>query len=206
MQVYLDGEQILSGRGTLRDIVESAITRAHDRGRVIIEVEADGSPVPGELLADPPDEPLEAGEIRFTSAEPRLMVRETLLQAVDALDHVERWQREAGGQISAGRLAEARESLEPALTTWRHVMLAIERSGTLLGIDVESVAAASGGRTVAEAVSELSDHLRELRRALEDQDVSMIADLLEDELNEQAHRWRNMLRALAEHVQREGAA
>lgn len=198
MKVYLDDEPMELDTPSLRDAFSSAVELAGTRGRVIVDVLIDGTPVPGDLIADPPDEPMAGDELRFTSAEPQAMVRETLMDAVDALDQVCGQQRSAGDLVMAGRVEAVPEALEQILGIWQAVVLAVQRSTELLGLDLDSLE--FGGLPVRDQIKAMGGHLSEMIRAVDQRDWSALGDALSFDLCEQAERWQGMLGELARQV------
>lgn len=205
MRVYLDNEPISVERPTLRSAFGAAIESASGRGRVIIEVLADGNPVAGELLADPPDEPIDGEELRFTSVEPWSMVHEIMHEAAEALDVACEHQRRASERILDGELDDAREHVELAISIWQQVVLALQRSGELLELDVERLEVGEPAQSIGERVRGLAGLLQELSRGAEGGDWSGLSDLLAFDLQEQAGIWKEALFSLARALRDEHA-
>jgi len=201
MDVYLDQQRITIERPTLRAAFDEAIRLSGEAGRVIVEIHADGEPLSGELLSNPPDEMLEAAELRFLTAEPRMMVREILMQAADALDQAQGDQQTAAEQIHKGDLDTARRLLEQAVSLWQMVLLAVQRGGELIEVDLLELEAVgpdgAGAGPVRNRVGKLGEDLTEIMRALENEDWSTLSDMLEDEMSSQCGLWRDTLRGLA---------
>ena len=201
MDVYLDQQQLALERPTLRAAFDEAIRLSGEAGRVIVEIHADGEPLSAELLSNPPDEMLDAAELRFLTAEPRMMVREILMQAADALDQAQGDQQSAAEQIHKGDLDTARRLLEQSVSLWQMVLLAVQRGGELIEVDLlelEAVGAdGAGAGPVRDRVGKLGEDLTEIMRALENEDWSTLSDMLEDEMSSQCGLWRDTLRGIA---------
>lgn len=198
MKVYLDNEPMELDSSSLRAAFGSAVELANGRGRVIVDVLIDGAPVPGDMIADPPDEPMAGDELRFTSAEPRAMVRETLLDAVEALDQVVVHQQEVAELVMAGKIEAVRASLESVVGIWQAVVLAIQRGSELLEIELDAMRVE--GEPLSVRISGLSERLGEVIRAVDRQDWSALADTLAFDMCEQAGAWQTMLRDLAQSI------
>ncbi len=198
MKVYLDDEPMELDAPSLRTAFGSAVELANGRGRVIVDVLIDGTPIPGDLIADPSDEPMAGEELRFTSAEPRAMVRETLLDAVEALDQVIEHQREAADLVMAGKIDSVRASLEPVVGIWQAVVLAIQRGAELLDLELDALRVE--GEPLSVRIAGLSERLGEVIRAVDRSDWSALADTLAYDMGDQAIAWQTMLQELAQSI------
>lgn len=200
MRVFLDGQPLPLERATMASALAAASEAAQARGRVVVEVHVDGTVVSDTILSDPPDEAL-GSEMKIISVEPRLLVRETLLDAADALDKAGQEQTDAAGEIQSGRVEGAMPLLQSAILKWQAVRDAVEKSASLLDIPLDSrIAGAngSGDRNLGQVVDGLAASLTEVRRTLESEDWSGLADLLAYDMSEQVRDWQDMLRSLAE--------
>jgi hypothetical protein len=197
MQVYLDGQALAVERATLASGLRAASEAAQKRGRVVVEVYVDGNLVSDTILSDPPDEVLGA-EMRMVSVEPRLLVRETLLDAAEALDKAGQEQTDAADEIQCGRVEGAMPLLQSAILKWQAVRDAVEKSASLLEIPLDSRIAGPGDRNLGQVVEGLATSLTEVRRTLESEDWSGLADLLAYDMAEQVKSWQGMLRSLAD--------
>jgi hypothetical protein len=199
MRVFLDGQPLQLERATMASALHAASDAAQARGRVVVEVKVDGAIVSDTILSDPPDEAL-GSEMKIISVEPRLLVRETLLDAVEALDRAGQEQTDAAGEIQSGRVENAMPLLQSAILKWQAVRDAVEKSASLLDIPLESRIAGPGGgeRNLGQVVEGLAASLTQVRRALESEDWSGLADLLAYDMCEQIQSWQEMLRSLAD--------
>ncbi len=204
MKVFLDEQQIEVERPSLRAAMSAAIGLANGEGRVVIEVYADGEPLPSHLLDEPSDEPLSYAELRFASAIPSVMVQQILLDAADALDRVREDQESASAQIQAGQLSDARRSLEQVVSLWQLVVLAIQRGGALLDRDLTAIEAGDPPRPIADRIGTLRTDLEGLAAALGDEDWSALSDSLEDDMGAQVDDWQDALKIMADEVAKAG--
>jgi hypothetical protein len=206
MQVLLDGEIIVVNRATLAAALEAGRAAAERRRRVVVEARLDGRPLSNEELASPPREELghDGAVIEFVSAEPRALVRVTLLELVPMLDEARQRQEQAAASITAGKLQEGLEKLGSAFEVWNAVQRAVSDGIELLGMDAGQVEVLIDGESVAVEgyIQGLSSALSEVKRALKAQDLSGLTDVLLYDLRDQAERWQELLRALAELAQR----
>lgn len=197
MQVFLDGEPLAVERATLASGLRAGSEAAQKKGRVVVEVYVDGNLVSDTLVGDPPDEAL-GSELRLVSVEPRLLVRETLLDAADALDKAGQEQTDAADEIQSGRVEDAMPLLQSAILKWQAVRDAVEKSASLLEIPLNSRVSGRGDRSLGQVVDGLAASLTDIRTSLESEDWSGLADLLAYDMAEQVKGWQDMLRSLAD--------
>ena len=200
MRIYLDETPLEDSTAlTLQDAIDD-IARRSDR--LIVLVQADGIEVPNDHLTDPPlDEPY-AQELRFTTADPALLVRETLFGASDALNDVRPTQQTVAAMIESGDTGTALGQLGSIVAVWEQVNQAWELSRQVDGTSFTSVADASktAGMDVEAATQSLNESLKELQRSLVAMDWPGLADVLTYEMDEQADQWSSLLATLARSI------
>lgn len=205
MRVTLDEKAITPAKPTLAEALRSAIEAAQAQGRIIIEVHADGAPLSDELLAAPEAHQGSIGELRLVSAEPRTLVRVTLLDAADVMEQTLKDQRAVADLLQTGEADQALARLGGIFATWQAVCDVVSKSSSLLGGQWEQLAveAQEGGKPkVLEAhLRALREDLRRIRQNVEDRDWSALADTLTEEFGHQAGQWRHILTQLAKQVQ-----
>ncbi len=205
MNVFLDGHPLRTPRPTLAGAFEAAIEATRPTGRVIIEVKADGLPLADDLVASPPDSAADHAELRFTSADPRQLVKVTLMDAADALGTAQADQLAAADLINSGQTGPALEHLRAALSTWQAVQDVLDRSTQLLGLNLSTLGgAAIPGLDPEEgftpALESLTTHLSSVRTGLAAQDWSALSDTIGYDLDAQVGVWKRLLTGLADHV------
>lgn len=202
MRVIFDNAELLNDATTLEQGLRAGTQRAEELGRLIVDVIADGEPLPGELLDDPASHVGSFAELRITSAEPAAFVRVTLMEAADALEQARAGQLLAADHIDQGRAPEAFQALGVALGVWDAVRDLVQRVSQLLGVDLTGASVVVNGEQtrVDESVASLSRQLEEVRRCVAAEDLAGLADALRYDLSEEAGRWRSLLTGLAEAV------
>ena len=202
MQVYLDDEAVIVSQPTLAAALEAGRDAAQNKGRVVIEATLDGEPIPDTLLDNPPDDPIEEAEVHFRTTDPAALVRTTLKDVGEAVEKIRPGQRHCAEQIQAGQLAEGLGSLADVLRIWEALHQTVANGSSLLGIDLDTITLSVDGNDirVTEAVDQLSTHLGSIKRAVDNQDWSDLADVLMYDLDEQAALWSGLLAQLADHI------
>jgi len=205
MRVFLDDQELPADADwSVASALHAAADAARRLRRVIIEVKGDGAPLPEPILIEPPSNDAGYQALRFRSVEPRALVRESLLEAGDALEGVAEIQRTAAEKFQVGDTETALADLTGALTVWQQVRETLERSVSMVDIDLNAVTM-SEGRTAADEVTALTHELASLKSSIETEDWVQLSDLLAYELVTRAQGWRLMLRRVAEHVRAAGA-
>lgn len=199
MRVLLDGNEIPSREPTLAAAIDAGRAAAETAGRAIIEVSVDGQPVMGDALDRPPTEPIAGAEVRLTSTDPVSLVRSTLLDAADALESTRPQHGTIAEGLQAGEAGEALQQLSATLQVWQAAQDVLTRGFVLLGRDPGAlpVPEGSGADSVNQMVELLASELREIKRALGDQDLAAVADVVGYELEPMAEHWVSLLRDAA---------
>ena len=208
MRLLLDNDVIFTPRESLALALKTGVEEAERRGRIVIEVQGDGRPLADELLAAPPDNASGIHELKLISADPRLLVAETLMQAADSLRLARQHQSAASDKFLANDTDGALDEVKNAISVWQAVRDAYEKSAQVLGTHLFEIRFDAGNgetRTAREDVDALTAALREVRDAMESQDWSALADALEYGLSGVVDRWEVMLTAISR-VIREGRA
>ncbi len=208
MRLFLDNDVIFTPRESLALALKTGVEEAERRGRIIIEVQGDGRPLTDELLTSPPDHASGIRELRLVSADPKLLVAETLMQAADSLRMARQHQTAASDRFLSNDVDAALDEVKGAFGVWQAVRDAFEKSAQVLGahlLDVSFDAGNGQTRNARDDVNALTMSLREVRDAMEAQDWSALADAMEYGLSGVVDRWEVMLTAIARAI-REGRA
>ena len=195
MRVYLD-DRLLEGAGsTLGAALETA--RAGAKGRLIVDVLADGRPVPNEHLDNPPAHSPYAGELRLATADPRALAAYALREAGDELKRSESAHTQAGELVQSGKTQEALAALVTALTAWETVQ---RTASACVAIDALMAPASRNG--VERATTELTEHLEQIKKSLHAGDWSTLADALLYDSGALIGRWTTLLDGMATELER----
>lgn len=198
MRAFLDNTEIPQEHPSQRAAFAAAIAAAEGRGRIVIEAVRDGSAVRPDDLAELPDGPGEAQEIRFISADPGQLVSVTLGEVADAMGELVAAQTALAEQIQAGEMDELGDRLTEIVEIWQAVRQSVDHATHLLGPHVQQTRVDVGGRamSVADAAPALAAALGEVQRTVREQDWSGLADVLLEDLSDQATLWRGLIGGL----------
>lgn len=201
MRIYVDDKPLAPDAMPAETTLAAALNAvgAAFADRLIVEAMADGAAVPQQDLDQPPENHPYAQELRFRTADPELLVRETLFDASDALQAIRETQQRCAALIQTGDNQTALAELGRVVGVWDQVNRAWELSraaGAGTWASPEAVSEAAGADIEA-ATGHLNDSLRDLQRALLAMDWSELADVLAFEMDEQAAAWSEMMSRLA---------
>ena len=206
MKIFVDETEAAAGGATLGAALEAARRVADERGRIIVEVWADGERIPDDDLAEPPAFEPYADEIRMVTAAPEALVVSTLLDAADALEEIKATQARAARAMQTGETTEAMQAFGDALGVWEAVRRSVGEGCALLGRSPAELLGENGRQSLTEASQALAADLTGLRDAAQQEDWSSAADILEIDLAERADTWQDILRRLASALRSEGAS
>jgi len=208
MRVLLDDRPLNAGTASIADALAAARADAEGRGRVIVEAVLDGEPLTDDQIAAPQAGSTRDSELRFVSADPAELVSSTLVGVAQSLDDAKADQAATAEHLTLGRMTEAIERLTQALRTWDAARQAVLNGTRLLGLSVETLRVRTdrGEVPLSDQVRSLTGRLAEVKRAVEAQDWSALADVMAYDLADQADRWREALLGLAEQIRQRPAA
>lgn len=197
MRVYLDNDSVPIATPTLAAALAAVRESAEKSGRVVVEVLRDGQVVPQSLLESPTDVEEPEVELRCASADPRRLVADSLRQAGVELAAARGIHTSAADAIQTGRLDDAMPHLSSAMEVWTRVYRVVIDGSSLVGLDLSTDVQ---GRPVSQSVQGLAGRLTEIKRSLQAQDWSGLADTLAYDLPDEAARWQVILNTLADRV------
>lgn len=200
MKVYLDDQPLAVSPASVAEALVAGRDAAEAGGRLVIEVHADGSPIAPELLDAPPDDNAGITELKLISTLPGPFLRITLLDAVDLLVEIRRAQSIAAHSFQTGNIEDGAPALQNALASWTLIRDVVDKASALGAINPAAVVVRTedgGERTGATYIEGLAQDFQTVRGALEIQDFTALADVLEGDLDTQAQHWMVFLAALA---------
>lgn len=195
MRVTMDGQTISEDAAGVAQALELARHKADEVGRLVIEVLADGQPA-ADLLDRLPQDPAGVAELRVTTADKSLFLRETLFDARDALDRTRADQQAAAGLVDSGEVAQALGSLRSIVEGWQLVRSVVDQAATLLDTPLHQLR--SNETPGDEVIRALASDLVSLRDAVSREDWSSLSDTLACDLDARAEQWLGLIAALTD--------
>lgn len=198
MRILLDNRETSLRADTVAVALQEASIMVERAGRMIVEVEVDGIAWDEEDLSNAAHTARHASEVRFATAHPAELLRDTLAHATDAVLNAEQIQRNAAKHLQSNREGEGLQSLLEALAIWGAVQTAVSR-GLELGV-VSRDSLRADGIDLDGAVAVLDTQLRALRDAMQSQDPTAVSDCLMYEFPTTAKRFAETLAAMTNAV------
>ncbi len=198
MRAYLDDQPLSPDPTSASDALRAGSQAAQRRGRIIVDIIADGRSIGPDELGGAARAPVD--ELRFLSADPAAVVREALTEARKLLGELRGVQTRAGDAFLMGEFEAGASHLREVVGGWQRVRAATDQAGSLLSAPIDGLVldAGDGPRPMRNEVETLAAALAELRDAIARQDVAALADLLEYDLGALARRWDRLLGAFVE--------
>lgn len=206
MKATLDGTSIQVDPPTLAAAIAAGAKAAESQGRIIVEVKADGEALSSDALSNPGGLAGACEDVVMISADPKALVRVSLLDGVEALATLKPLHAAVVDALATGNLQLALDQLREVLNTWQALQNLLEHSRALLGVDLGQVPLPEGEPGFDARAVEFVSFTRAIRDAVMNQDWSALSDTVGYDLDAAADSWSVLLRALAEHVQRMGPA
>lgn len=210
MRVLLDAAE-LPPASSIAQGLRAAAETAERNGRIVIEVHADGVPVPEDQIEHLDQREGQISELKLVTADPKSLVRVSFLDAADMLERAIQSQNAAAELLHEARFDDAMRNVGLAVSVWQMVQDVVAKGAAVLGLPLDQIEVVISERAtgleqkavpITRATEDLSVSLRNFRAAMESEDWSALADVLQFELGAHAETWKSVLRALAEHAAR----
>jgi hypothetical protein len=193
MKVLLDDMPCEVKATTVGEALDAAAALAERHGRLIVDVSVDGMQWTQSDLSSPDRTAAGAEIVRFTSAAPKELVRQTFADAADALTDADDLQRETAELLQADQRVVSLDKLNEAISIWLQVQEAIVKGSQLVGLNLDNVALP---KPIGESIGALNQRLEAVHSALASEDVIALADTLLYEFPEVVKEWRCILAEL----------
>jgi len=185
-----------------------AVQEQHIReDQVISTIRVDGEPLTAELLAEWKNRSVDDFDEAHIEATTRnLLAARGLIILADGLAASKTDRDEIVDHLRQGRSSEAMTMLNSYLQIWSGTQQSLLSAVRLLEIDIESIEiyrpdSESGEPKVGslnDVLDSLTNNLKEIKSALEAQDMVLLGDILEYEFVPLTENWRDMLTQLAD--------
>lgn len=192
MQVTLDQQPCDVAVDSVWEAIAEASAIAQAKGRMIIEVVVDGTPLSDDDVAALQAQQQSATSVELTSANVGALVAEVFAEADESLAQAESLQNEAAEKLQVGAQSEAMAKMSEAITIWQDAQRALT-----LGMEaMDGSGSAVDANALDEAVARLRQQLDSICESLRQRDMIAMSDALLYELPECVQQWRRMLQAL----------
>jgi len=142
-------------------------------------------------------------EVDFQSALPQDLVLDALEHVDGLVGELESLGDEVVEMLNGGQVAEAMISMSQLFNKWNNVYQALHNICTLMQIDPADIQI--DGDSGTELISGLLEQLQEVKRALEDKDFVLLADVLGYELKPSAEKMSRLVELLQQKIDKPDA-
>jgi hypothetical protein len=140
--------------------------------------------------------------VQLETADPREMAMDALVAMESALGEADASKDKAADLLQRNQTQAALVQLSACLGVWQQAQQCVAQSAQLVGINLDEIRV--DGEDLQAVVSRFAAQLREIRRALEDQDYVALGDVLNYELGETGRQWRSAIVSLSTAVAQAG--
>src|SRR5438128_1265905 len=98
-----------------------------------------------------------------------------------------------GMSVTVDHQPLAAEKLGGCFKTWQAAQDSLLKTAQLLRVDPESIKV--HGRALTELLADFTQHVRQIRTALEGRDFATLGDLLADKMSRVVQQWRDAIRS-----------
>ncbi len=198
MDVYIDNDAAELVGSTLGDLLEAARKQLDSEGRLVVEVRVDGQTLTGTQFEESCEQPVDAEEVQFITAQPHELAKQTLLDVKDALADAREAQEQAAELLQSDRAVEAMDHVRVALTIWQQAQQSLLQSAQLLNVPLDEMKV--GERGVADIIDELTELLNQVRDQLTGGDHVGLADTLAYPLADALDGWSALIDVMCERI------
>ncbi len=199
MKVLLDQNPCDIEASNVGQAVAAAVGIAEQSGRLVVEVLVDGTALSEDELQETPRLEADATEVQILTTTMHALLRETFLEASEALDEAANSQRRAAELLQAGDSPAGMNELVGALETWTGIRDAVVKGLELAELDPQSIEV--GDVPLVRGITDLQTCLASLKDSMIADDVAATCDCLLYDLPKVNETWSSLLAGLAERFQ-----
>jgi hypothetical protein len=207
MIVTIDGQRVehdFPAGLTLQDVIDQA-RAGGTPDRLVVGVCVDGQDCDEQRLAALLGTPVDATtQIDLQTGVPTQLAAEALRNIAEQVATVGGRQAEIAAGLRGGDVVGSVTRIGELVQAWQLVQQAIVQISTLIRRNL--LEATYDGQTVRQHLDAVLVHLRELRDALDAQDMVLLADLLEYETPTVCTTWEQLLRHVGEQIEADAPA
>lgn len=193
MSVIID-QQSLPAEKLGLTCVGDVLTHVQRDNRLVVHLLIDGQEPDLDRMVLVRQSPIRGHTLYIETAEPREMAMDVLDEVEQHLYEADRLRGEACDLMQGGQAVKALERLSGCLSTWQAAQESVLKTAQLLRIDLSRITV--DGRTLLDVLTEFTDHLRQIRSALESRDFVTVGDILLYEMTQTNTLWRKSIVAL----------
>src|SRR5438128_6964990 len=192
MSVTVDDQQLPAEDLGLKTVGQ-VLSHLKKDNRLIVHVLIDGKEPDLKRIRAVKKFPLSAHTVFIETADPKQMARQFLDEVEAQLTEADRLKCESTRLLDRNQYARAMEKLGGCFKTWQHAQESLLKTAQLLRVNPESIKV--HGRALTELLADFTQHLRQIRTALEGRDFATLGDLLADKMSRVVQQWRDAIRS-----------
>lgn len=204
MAVYLDDAAFATDAPNLGLVLEAARQQLEPAGRMVVEVQVDGTALTGEDLNRAQAKAVGGEEVRLYSADPRQLAVETLEGVRGRLEDARVLQSEVADLLQQDEAVTALQKLGQLIEIWLQTQQAVLHTTVLVGVSLETIEV--DGQPSTAITNELIAKLTQLKELVTANDTVALADVLAYEWEPVVEQWDQLLAALITRIRQGDAA
>lgn len=203
MAIYLDDEAVELAGTDLANVLLAAQQHLAPDGRIVVEVQVDGTSLSGDELEQQGGRDVARTELRLYSAHPAEIAAETLEQVRYRLAAVRQSQSDAADMLQQDRAAEALQKVAHAVEGWMQAQQAVSMAAGLTDIDLNQLTVDQ--QPVSAITDAVVTALTQMKEMLAAGDTVAMADALAYEWPEHVDAWDRLVEQLLREIEGDDA-
>ncbi len=198
MLITLDSQKLdhtYAATETLQALLDQ-IRADHVPDRLIIGVAYNGQTLADEHLSEALGQPVPAEtQVDLQTGDRRELICTALREMAIECEEAGHTAQDLASRFDAGEVNAAIRDIGPFVKMWQTCYQGLTQCNALLGRDIGEFE--HNGRDIGLWLHDLVEKLAELRTALENQDLTLLTDLLRYEMTPACERWHTLLNDVA---------
>lgn len=162
-------------------------------GKVVIKVEMDGQTLQGPALQTARSWPIRQRVIAFSTADERTLARTTIGKLAALIEYLHGQHVDTAQLLEQNQTPKALAKLGEIISAWSQIHTAYSNMITMLRLDLKKLPVRQ--LTADQVLANFASQLVSMQQALQNQDMVMLADILQYEMDGAIETWVSLLEA-----------
>ena len=193
MSVMVDRQPLPAERLGLKTVGQ-VLKHLQRVNRLVVNVLIDGKQPQLGRLHSLKRTPIANHTVFIETADPRKMASDVLDEVEAQLTEADRIKNESAKLLIRNQINPAIEKLGGCFKTWQHAQEAVTKIAQIMGVDLTLVQV--NGRSLPALLEDFNEHLKHIRRTLDERDFAALSDLLVHGSAQACTEWRDAIRSL----------
>jgi hypothetical protein len=196
MTITVDQEPcqpVLLETATLGDAMAWLQEKLATTGKVVIKVEMDGKSLEGPDLTNARGTPIAERLVAFSTTDSRVLARVMIAKLAALIEFLAGQHGEVAKLFEQNETANALQRLSGVIASWGQVHEAFSGMVTMLKIDLKEMKV--GEFPASDLLADFAGQLKSMQEALQNQDMVLLADILQYEMDGAIATWVGLLEA-----------